>query len=99
MPVDPVPGLAVFKASDRDQKTIKDPEYGIGLFTRYMIEGPAGRADAGPVCNDDRRSDTVELDVYTDDAGRTGARKSFGLEQKPLLSKIDNLVVGNLTAN
>jgi hypothetical protein len=41
MPVDPVPGLAVFKASDRDQKTIKDPEYGIGLFTRYMIEGLA----------------------------------------------------------
>jgi hypothetical protein len=30
---------------------------------------------------------------------RTAARKSFGLEQKPLLSKIDNLVVGNLTAN
>ena len=48
MPVDPVPGLAVFKASDRDQKTIKDPEYGIGLFTRYLIEGLAGRADAAP---------------------------------------------------
>src|SRR6476469_708470 len=99
MPVDPVPGLAVFKASDRDQKTIKDPEYGIGLFTRYMIEGLAGRADAGPLGNDDKRIDTVELYVYTADAVRTAARKSFGLEQKPLLSKIDNLVVGNLTAN
>ena len=61
MPVDPVPGLAVFKASDRDQKTIKDPEYGIGLFTRYMIEGLAGRADASPLGNDDKRIDTVEL--------------------------------------
>jgi Caspase domain len=99
MPVNPVPGLAVFKASDRDQKTIKDPEYGIGLFTRYMIEGLAGRADAGPLGNDDKRIDTVELYVYTADAVRTAARKSFGLEQKPLLSKIDNLVVGNLTAN
>jgi hypothetical protein len=99
MPVDPVPGLAVFKASDRDQKTIKDPEYGIGLFTRYMIEGLAGRADAGPLGNDDKRIDTVELYVYTADAVRTAARKSFGLEQKPLLSKIDNLVVGNLTSN
>jgi hypothetical protein len=99
MPVDPVPGLAVFKASDRDQKTIKDPEYGIGLFTRYMIEGLAGRADAAPLGNDDKRIDTVELYVYTADAVRTAARKSFGLEQKPLLSKIDNLVVGNLTAN
>ena len=98
MPVDPVPGLAVFKASDRDQKTIKDPEYGIGLFTRYMIEGLAGRADAGPLGNDDKRIDTVELYVYTADAVRTAARKSFGLEQKPLLN-IDNLVVGNLTAN
>jgi uncharacterized caspase-like protein len=44
MPINPVPGLAVFKASDRDQKTLKDPEYGIGLFTRYLIEGLAGRA-------------------------------------------------------
>ena len=95
MPVNPVPGLAVFKASDRDQKTIKDPEYGIGLFTRYLIEGLAGRADAAPLGNDDKRIDTVELYVYTADAVRTAARKSFGLEQKPMLGKIDNLVVGN----
>jgi hypothetical protein len=27
---------------------------------------------------------------------REAARKSFGLEQKPMLSKIDNLVVGQL---
>ena len=98
MPVNPVPGLAVFKASDRDQKTIKDPEYGIGLFTRYLIEGLAGRADQAPLGNGDKRIDTVELYVYTADAVRTAARKSFGLEQKPLLGKIDNLVVGNLTA-
>jgi hypothetical protein len=99
MPVNPVPGLAVFKASDRDQKTIKDPEYGIGLFTRYLIEGLAGRADAAPIGNDDKRIDTVELYVYTADAVRTAARKSFGLEQKPMLGKIDNLVVGNLSSN
>jgi hypothetical protein len=99
MPVNPVPGLAVFQASDRDQKTIKDPEYGIGLFTRYLIEGLAGRADAAPLGNDDKRIDTVELYVYTADAVRTAARKSFGLEQKPMLGKIDNLVVGNLSSN
>ena len=98
MPINPVPGLAVFKASDRDQKTIKDPEYGIGLFTRYLIEGLAGRADEAPLGNGDKRIDTVELYVYTADAVRTAARKSFGLEQKPLLGKIDNLVVGNLTS-
>ena len=85
--------------SDRDQKTIKDPEFGIGLFTRYLIEGLAGRADEAPIGNDDKRIDTVELYVYTADAVRTAARKSFGLEQKPMLGKIDNLVVGNLSSN
>jgi hypothetical protein len=99
MPINPVPGLAVFKASDRDQKTIKDPEYGVGLFTRYIIEGLAGRADEAPIGNDDKRIDTVELYVYTADAVRTAARKSFGLEQKPMLGKIDNLVVGTLSSN
>lgn len=96
MPDTPVAGLAVFTASDRDQKTIQDPEYGIGLFTRYMIEGLAGRADEAPLGNGDKRIDTVELYVYTADAVRNAARKSFGLEQKPILSKIDNLVVGRL---
>jgi hypothetical protein len=99
MPLTPVPGLAVFKASDRDQRTIQDPEYGIGLFTRYLIEGLAGRADEAPIGNGDRRIDTVELYVYTADTVRTAARQSFGLEQKPMLSKIDNLVVGQLAAN
>jgi hypothetical protein len=98
MPSTPVPGLAVFKASDRDQKTIADPEYGIGLFTRYLIEGLAGRADQAPLGNGDKRIDTVELFIYTSDMVRQAARKSFGVEQKPLLSKIDNLVVGNLAA-
>jgi hypothetical protein len=98
MPLSPVPGLAVFKASDRDQKAIQDPEYGIGLFTRYLVEGLAGRADESPLGNGDKRIDTVELFIYTSDMVRQAARKSFGLEQKPLLSKIDNLVVGNLAA-
>jgi uncharacterized caspase-like protein len=99
MPAEPVPGLAVFKASDRDQKAIQDPEYGIGLFTRYMIEGLAGKADETPIGNGDSQIDTVELFVYTADQVRTTARKSFGMEQKPLLSEIDNLVVGKLASN
>ena len=99
LPDTPVPGLAVFKASDRDQHTLEDPEYGIGLFTRYLIAGLAGEADTAPLGNGDHRIDSVELYVYTSDMVRTAARKSFGLEQKPLLSKIDNLVVGQLAAN
>lgn len=99
MPEAPVPGLAVFTAADRDQRTLEDPEYGIGLFTRYLIAGLAGEADAAPIGNGDKRIDTVELYVYAADMVRTAARKSFGLEQKPILSKIDNLVVGKLAAN
>jgi hypothetical protein len=99
MPANAIPGLVVLKASDRDQRSIQDPEYGIGLFTRYAIEGFAGKADQAPIGNDDKRIDTVELYVYTADMVRQAARKSFGLEQKPLLSKIDNLVVGQLAAN
>ena len=99
MPASPVPGLVVLKASDRDQRAIQDPEYGIGLFTRYAIEGFAGKADQAPIGNDDKRIDTVELYVYTADMVRQAARKSFGLEQKPMLSKIDNLVVGQLASN
>lgn len=96
MPQAPIPGLAVFKASDRDQRTLEDPEFGIGLFTRYLIEGLAGKADAAPIGNGDSRIDAVELFVYTADLVRTAARKSHGVEQKPLLSDIGNLVVGQL---
>ncbi len=98
MPVSPVPGLAVFKASDRDQRTLEDPEFGIGLFTRHFIEGLAGKADAPPIGNSDRRIDTVELFVFTADVVRMAARKSFGLEQKPILGEGGNLVVGRLAA-
>ncbi len=98
MPENPVPGLVVFKASDRDQQTLQDPEYGIGLFTRYLIAGLAGEADAAPIGNGDKRIDTVELFVYTADMVRMAARKSFGMEQKPLLSRIDNLTIGQLAA-
>jgi hypothetical protein len=99
MPETPVAGLAVFTASDRDQHALEDPEYGIGLFTRYMIAGLAGDADAPPIGKGDKRIDTVELYVYASDKVRNAARKSFGVEQKPILSKIDNLVVGTLASN
>lgn len=96
MPAQPIAGLAVFTAADRDQHSLEDPEYGIGLFTRHMITGLAGAADQSAVGNQDNRIDTIELFVYTADKVRMTARKSFGLEQKPLLSKIDNLVIGDL---
>ena len=57
---------------------------------------PPGKADEAPIGNGDQRIDTVELFVYTSNMVRTAARKSFGLEQKPMLSEIDNIVVGRL---
>lgn len=96
LPDTAVPGLAVFTASDRDQRTLEDPEYGIGLFTRYLIEGLAGQADEQPIGNADKRIDTVELYVYTANLVRRAARKTQGLEQKPLLAKHDNLLIGRL---
>jgi len=96
LPETAVPGLAVFTASDRDQRPLDDPEFGTGLFTRYLIEGLAGKADAAPTGNDDRQLDSVELYVYTANMVRTAARKSLGLEQKPQLSKVDNLLIGKL---
>lgn len=96
LPDTTVPGLAVFTASDRDQRTLEDPEYGIGLFTRYLIEGLAGQADEQPIGNADKRIDTVELYVYTANLVRMAARKTQGLEQKPLLAKHDNLLIGRL---
>ena len=64
-----------------------------------MFEGLAGKADETRIGNGDNQIDTVELFVYTADQVRVSARKSFGMEQKPLLSEIDNLVVGKLAAN
>lgn len=95
-PLDPVAGLTVIAAADRGQKTLDDPQYGIGLFTRYLIQGLAGEADMPPIGNGDRRIDTVELFVYTSHWVRLAARKSYGLLQNPVLSRQSNLVIGHL---
>jgi hypothetical protein len=75
--------VVILAAADRDQRPLEDLEHGIGLFTRYVIEGLAGAADLAPGGNGDRAVDTVELFVFA--AHRTGlaARKSFGVTQKP----------------
>ena len=98
LPVEPVPGLTVMTAADRDQKTLDDPLYGIGLFTRYLIEGLAGRADLAPIGNADRKIEAVELYAYTAHMVGLAARKSFGLVQRPLLSHQGNTVVSRVEA-
>lgn len=93
LPQKPVPGLSVFTAADRDQQTLVDPEVGTGLFTRWLLEGLAGAADTDPIGNGDRRIESVELYVFTAHHVRVSARKSFGLEQKPLISESQNALM------
>ena len=93
LPARAIPGLSVFTAADRDQRTLADPEFGTGLFTRYLLEGLAGAADGAPTGNGDRKIESVELYVFTAHRVRVTARKSFGLEQKPLISESANALV------
>ncbi len=92
----PVPGLQVLKATEANQHSLEDPGYGLGLFTRYYIEGLAGAADAPPIGNGDGRIDTVELFVYTGNNVLAAAQGSLGMEQKPTMSEIENILVGTL---
>jgi hypothetical protein len=98
LPKTPVKGLTVLTAAERDQRTMDDPEFGIGLFTRYLIEGLAGRADLAPIGNNDLRIDAVELYAYTAHMVDLAARKSYGLLQMPALSRVGNRNVSSVQA-
>lgn len=91
-------GLTVFTAADRDQRTLEDPEYGMGLFTRHLIAGLSGYADEMPLGNADGVVDTSEAFVYA--AHRTGvtARKVFGVLQHPSISQGRPLLLGPVGA-
>ena len=86
VPVVPVPGLTILAAADRGQRALIDPGYGIGLFTRYLIEGLAGAGDLPPIGNSDGKLDSVELHVFTASMLRRAALKTFGLLQRPVYS-------------
>jgi hypothetical protein len=96
-PIVPVRGLAVFTAATGDQKVLIDHETGIGLFTRYLISGLAGKADERPIGNGDRIIDSVELYVHLASNVRLAARKTLGLLQNPTLSRSDNLFLSQLS--
>jgi Caspase domain len=86
LPRAPLPNLTVLAASDRGQRTLIDSTYDIGLFTRYLIEGLAGRADLRPIGNGDGKLDSAEIYVYTAAMVELAARKTFGLLQNPVYS-------------
>ena len=86
LPPAPQPALTVLVAADRGQRRLIDVTYGIGLFTRYLIEGLSGSADLEPVGNGDGKVDSAEAYVYTALMVELAARKTFGLLQNPVYS-------------
>lgn len=91
-------GLTVFTAAERDQRTLEDPDFGMGLFTRHLIAGLSGYADEAPLGNVDGVVDTSEAFVYA--SYRTGmtARKVFGVLQHPTISQGRPLMLGTVGA-
>ena len=96
-PIVPVRGLAVFSAATGDQKPLVDHETGLGMFTRFLIGGLAGKADERPIGNGDRIIDSVELYVHLAANVRLAARKTLGLKQNPTMSRSDNLFLSQLS--
>jgi hypothetical protein len=98
LPLQDIKALTVMSAAEGDQRTMDDPEFGIGLFTRYLIEGLAGKADLAPVGNSDQKVEAVELYAYTAHLVDLAARKSYGMLQKPQLAGKTNAAVSELQA-
>lgn len=98
LPLNPVRNVTVMSAAEKDQQTLDDPAYGIGLFTRYLIEGLAGRADLKPIGNNDGDIDTIELYAYAAHMVGLSARKSYGLLQKPVISHSGNQRISTVQA-
>lgn len=94
LPRTPSSRLTVLAAAEGDQKPLYDPHYGLGLFTRYLIEGLSGRADSRPEGNGDRRVDAVELYAFVANRMELASHKSFGLMQRPAFSRQGNLNLG-----
>ena len=56
------------------------------MFTRYLIDGLAGKADLRPIGNGDGSLDSAEIYAYTAAMVEIAARKTFGLLQNPIYS-------------
>jgi hypothetical protein len=96
LPADPKGAVTLITAADRDQRTLEDPEYGIGLFTRHLITGLSGGADLAPIGNGDNAIDAIELHVHAAYRVEMAARRSFGVMQKPTLFRPHNQPVVRL---
>lgn len=98
LPTTSIDGLTVITSAQKDQRTLDDVEFGIGLFTRYLIEGLAGSADLEPIGNNDLKIDVVELYAYVARMVDLAARKSYGMLQRPVLKGTGNRAISTVQA-
>jgi hypothetical protein len=79
MPAAQVPGeLTVITAAGDDQVASWDSEKRLGLFTRYLLEGLSGAADAGRHGNGDGAITAAEIKSYLDREMTYAARRRYG---------------------
>jgi uncharacterized caspase-like protein len=83
-------------ATDRDQQSLEDPETGLSLFTRFLLQGLSGHADAGPIGDGDGIVDSAEAFVYAASRTTTAAAKLFGVLQRPSLSQAKAIPLAKL---
>lgn len=86
-PSSAVPGLTIVSAASGDQKSLEDPAYQTGLFTRYFVESLAGAGDRLPFGDGNGQLDTLEAYVFAAQRTRKAALKSFGVRQTPFLMR------------
>jgi Caspase domain len=89
-------GLMVFTSADRDQRPLDDAETGLSLFTRHLVAGLSGHADAAPFGNGDGTVDSAEAFVYAAQRTSFSARKLFGVLQRPMISQGRMLPMSNI---
>ena len=75
----PPEGLVVLNSCKSGQKSLEDKDLGHGIFTHFVLEGLAGKADA----NGDQIVSLGELYEYVGDATKTRTARKFGELQTP----------------
>ena len=73
--------MSVVTAASGDQVASWDEEAGMGLFTRHLLQGLAGRADQKEWGNGDGNVTLAELKSFLDDEMTYAARRRFNREQ------------------
>jgi hypothetical protein len=82
-----VRGLVLMMAAERDQHPLEDMQLRLSLFTRHLVEALAGAADRPPIGNGDGLIDSVEAFVTASYRTQLAARKTWGLLQRPVMSR------------